>query len=40
MSLVIYTKPHCPYCEKAIDHYNKNGIAFVEYDARRVEAHG
>lgn len=34
MSLVIYTKPHCPYCEKAVDHYNENGIAFVEYDAQ------
>ena len=34
MSLVIYTKPDCPYCQKARDYYNENGIQFVEYDAQ------
>ncbi|MEZ5426382.1 MAG: Uxx-star family glutaredoxin-like (seleno)protein [Pyrinomonadaceae bacterium] len=34
MSLVIYTKPGCPYCEKARDYYNENGIEFTEYDAQ------
>jgi glutaredoxin 3 len=34
MSLVIYTKPGCPYCQKARDHYNANGIQFIEYDAQ------
>ncbi|MEZ5306499.1 MAG: glutaredoxin [Pyrinomonadaceae bacterium] len=34
MSLVIYTKPHCPYCEKARNYYNENGIEFTEYDAQ------
>ena len=34
MALVIYTKPGCPYCREAMDHYNKNGIAFQEYDAQ------
>ena len=34
MSLVIYTKPGCPYCDKARDHYNANGIEFTEHDAQ------
>ena len=34
MSLVIYTKPDCPYCQKARDYYNENGIEFTEYDAQ------
>lgn len=34
MSLVIYTKPGCPYCEKARNYYNENGIEFTEYDAQ------
>lgn len=38
MSMVIYTKPHCPYCERAIDHYNENGIEFVEHDAQNDKA--
>ena len=34
MSLVIYTKPDCPYCQKARDHFSANGIAFIDYDAQ------
>lgn len=34
MSVVMYVKPGCPYCQKARDHFNENGIAFVEYDAQ------
>jgi len=34
MALVIYSKPNCPYCQKARDYYNENDIAFVEYDAQ------
>ncbi len=34
MSLVIYTKPNCPYCQKARDYYNEKGIEFTEYDAQ------
>ena len=34
MSLVIYVKPDCPYCQQARDHYNEQGIPFVEYDAQ------
>jgi glutaredoxin len=34
MALVIYTKPGCPYCAQARDHYNNNGIPFTEYDAQ------
>ena len=34
MALVVYTKPGCPYCQKARDYYNENGIEFVEYDAQ------
>ena len=34
MALVVYTKPGCPYCQRAKDHYIDNGIAFTEYDAQ------
>ena len=34
MALVIYTKPGCPYCQQARDHYNQRGIPFTEYDAQ------
>ena len=34
MSLIIYTKPNCPYCQQARDYYNENNISFTEYDAQ------
>lgn len=34
MSVVMYVKPGCPYCQQARDHFNANGIDFVEYDAQ------
>ncbi|HTH51826.1 MAG TPA: Uxx-star family glutaredoxin-like (seleno)protein [Pyrinomonadaceae bacterium] len=34
MAIVMYTKPGCPYCQSARDHYNSNGIDFTEYDAQ------
>lgn len=34
MSLVIYIKPGCPYCQRARDYYNANNIEFIEYDAQ------
>ena len=34
MALVMYSKPGCPYCQKARDYYNENNIAFTEYDAQ------
>jgi len=34
MSLVIYTKPNCPYCEQARAHYVENGIEFTDHDAQ------
>ena len=34
MSIVIYTKPGCPYCDKARNHYTENNIEFTEYDAQ------
>ena len=34
MALVIYTKPGCPYCEKAREHYRANSIDFLDYDAQ------
>ncbi|REJ77583.1 MAG: glutaredoxin [Acidobacteria bacterium] len=39
MSLVIYTKPDCPYCEQARTYYRENGIDFVEYDAQNDKKH-
>ena len=38
MSVVMYTKPGCPYCQRARDHYNSNGVAFIEYDAQNDRA--
>jgi glutaredoxin 3 len=38
LSLVIYTKPGCPYCQQARDHYNAHGIAFTDYDAQTDRA--
>ncbi|MBP9665419.1 MAG: glutathione S-transferase N-terminal domain-containing protein [Pyrinomonadaceae bacterium] len=34
MAIVMYTKPGCPYCQQARDHYNSRGIGFTEYDAQ------
>ncbi len=34
MSLIIYTKPGCPYCDKARDYYNDNNIEFTEHNAQ------
>ena len=34
MALVLYTKPGCPYCKQAKDHYRSLGIYFEEYDAQ------
>lgn len=34
MAIIIYTKPGCPYCQQARDHYNSHGISFTEYDAQ------
>ncbi len=34
MAIVMYTKPGCPYCQAARDHYNNHGIKFTEYDAQ------
>jgi glutaredoxin 3 len=34
MSVIMYTKPGCPYCQQARDHYNENNIVFTEYDAQ------
>jgi glutaredoxin 3 len=28
----IYTKPGCPYCAAAKEHYTKKGISFTEID--------
>jgi len=32
--LVIYTKPGCPYCAKAREHYTSAGIPFDERNAQ------
>ena len=34
MSVVMYVKPGCPYCQQARDYYHENNIAFTEYDAQ------
>ena len=39
MSIVMYVKPNCPYCQRARDYYNENSIPFVEYDAQNDKTH-
>jgi glutaredoxin 3 len=39
LSLVIYTKPGCPYCQQAREYYNSKGIPFTEYDAQTHRVH-
>ena len=38
MSIVMYVKPDCPYCQRARDYYNENDIPFIEYDAQNDKA--
>jgi glutaredoxin 3 len=34
LEVILYTKPGCPYCQKAREHYNELGIAFDERNAQ------
>jgi len=34
MSLVMYVKPGCPYCQQARDYFREQNIEFTEYDAQ------
>ena len=34
MSIEMYIKPGCPYCQKARDFYQEEKIDFTEYDAQ------
>jgi glutaredoxin 3 len=34
LSLIIYTKPGCPYCAKAREHYTQLGIPFEDRNAQ------
>ena len=34
MSVIIYTKPGCPYCAKAREYYTQKGIAFDDRNAQ------
>lgn len=34
LSLVIYTKPGCPYCQQARDYYDSKGTSFIDRDAQ------
>ncbi len=38
MSIVMYIKPGCPYCQKARDFYQEKKIDFIEYDAQNNAA--
>ncbi|WP_332065872.1 glutaredoxin 3 [Bartonella sp. CB189] len=31
--VIIYTRPHCPYCEKARDLFDKKGVQYTDIDA-------
>ncbi len=34
--VTIYTKPGCPYCAAAKEHYSKQGISFTEIDVYEI----
>jgi len=34
LSIVIYTKPGCPYCAKAREYYTEHGIPFEDRNAQ------
>ena len=34
MEVILYTKPGCPYCQKAREHYTQLGIAFDDRNAQ------
>jgi glutaredoxin 3 len=34
MAVILYTKPGCPYCQKAREHYNAHGIPFEDRNAQ------
>lgn len=34
MSLIIYTKPGCPYCAKAREYYTSSGTPFEDRNAQ------
>ena len=38
-NVVMYTKPGCPYCDKARDWYNSKGIPFEEKNAQDNRAY-
>ncbi len=38
MSFVIYTKPGCPYCQKARDYFAENSVEYIDYDAQSDKA--
>lgn len=38
MSLVIYTKPGCPYCQEAREFFDSKGEAYLDYDAQNDRA--
>lgn len=38
MGLVLYTKPGCPYCEKAREYYQSQNVPYIDYDAQNDRA--
>jgi glutaredoxin 3 len=32
--LELYISPSCPYCQRAMAHYDKAGVAYARYDAQ------
>jgi len=34
MAVIIYSKPGCPYCEKAREYYEENNVPYTDYDAQ------
>jgi glutaredoxin len=34
MTVILYTKPGCPYCQKAREYYTGRGVAFEDRNAQ------
>jgi len=34
MAVIIYSKPGCPYCEKAREYYEESNVPYIDYDAQ------
>jgi glutaredoxin 3 len=39
LAVILYTKPNCPYCQKARNHYSDLGVPFDDRNAQDVASY-